>query len=61
VEVDGQRRHATASRYRFVLEKDRLSLVTFGHTGRGMIPLRKRGLIADSPRIMARDRRGTGE
>jgi NAD+ kinase len=60
VEIDGQRRHATATSYRFVLEKDRLSLVTFGRTGRGLTPLRKRGLIADSPRIMARDRRAGG-
>ena len=57
VEVDGQRRQATAARYRFALEPDRLRLVTFGRTGHGLTALRHRGLLADSPRILARDRR----
>lgn len=58
VEVDGQRRHATASHYRFTLQPDRLKLVTFGRTGHGLTSMRRRGLIADSPRILARERRG---
>jgi NAD+ kinase len=57
VEIDGQRRHTTAERYRFALEAERLRLVTFGRAGRGLTGLRHRGLLADSPRIAARDRR----
>jgi NAD+ kinase len=57
VEVDGQRRSTTAARYRFTLEPERLRLVTFGRTGRGLTAMRHRGLLADSPRILARDRR----
>ena len=57
VEVDGQRRHATAASYRFALEPDRLRLVTFDRTGHGLTALRGRGVLADSPRVLARDRR----
>ena len=57
VEVDGQRRHTTVAHYRFALEPERLRLVTFGRPGRGLTGLRRRGLLADSPRIVARDRR----
>ena len=57
VEIDGQRRHTTAPTYRFALEPGRLRLVTFADTGHGLTALRRRGLLADSPRIMARDRR----
>jgi NAD+ kinase len=58
VEIDGQRReNAGALSYRFTLEPDALHLATFGPTGRGLAGLRRRGLIADSPRIVARDKR----
>jgi hypothetical protein len=57
VEVDGRRREATATSYRFTLEPDRLRLVTFDRTGHGLTALRRRGILADSPRILARDRR----
>ena len=57
VEIDGQRRPATATSYRFALQPDRLRLVTFDRTGHGLTALRRRGLLADSPRILARDRR----
>ena len=61
VEVDGQRRHATAASYRFALEPDRLRLVTFDRTGHGLTALRRRGVLADSPRILARDVRELAE
>ena len=61
VEVDGQRRHATAASYRFTLEPDRLRLVTFDRTGHGLTALRRRGVLADSPRILARDVRELAE
>ena len=57
VEVDGRRREATATSYRFTLEPDRLRLVTFDRTGHGLTALRRRGILADSPRVLARDRR----
>jgi len=61
VEVDGQRRHATAASYRFALEPDRLRLVTFDRSGHGLTALRRRGVLADSPRILARDVRELAE
>lgn len=57
VEIDGQRRHIDGTRFRFVLHEDRVSLVTFATTGRGLAGLRRRGIIADSPRIAIRDKR----
>jgi len=62
VEIDGHRRPTAASlSYHFTLRPDELHLVTFGHVDRGLGGLRRRGLISDSPRILARDRRATGE
>jgi NAD+ kinase len=58
LEVDGIRRPADGLRFRFTLEPDRLVLVAFEDPGRGLTALRHRGLIADSPRILARDQRG---
>jgi NAD+ kinase len=61
VEVDGRRRPPAATRsYRFTLRPDALRLVMFASVGRGLDGLRRRGLIADSPRIVARDRRAAG-
>jgi NAD+ kinase len=57
VEVDGHRRALTARRFEFALHMDKLTLVTFGAAGRGLAGLRRRGLIADSPRVLARDER----
>ena len=57
VEIDGQRRHLDGTRFRFALHADRVSLVTFATTGRGLAGLRRRGIIADSPRIAIRDKR----
>jgi NAD+ kinase len=57
LEVDGLRRPADGLRFRFTLEPDRLVLVAFEEPGHGLMPLRRRGLIADSPRILARDQR----
>jgi NAD+ kinase len=57
VEIDGQRRGWSATRFSFTLQPQRLSLVTFAPPGRGLAGLRRRGLITDSPRIRARDER----
>jgi NAD+ kinase len=57
VEIDGQRRHLDGTRFRFALHEGRVSLVTFASTGRGLAGLRRRGIVADSPRIAIRDKR----
>jgi NAD+ kinase len=57
VEIDGQRRHLEGTRFTFTMHEDRVSLVTFATTGRGLAGLRRRGIIADSPRIAIRDKR----
>jgi NAD+ kinase len=57
VDVDGQRRPFEDRRFEFALHPDKLTLVTFGTAGRGLAGLRRRGLIADSPRVLARDAR----
>ena len=57
VEIDGQRRHLEGTHFHFALHEDRVSLVTFATMGRGLVGLRRRGIIADSPRIAIRNKR----
>jgi NAD+ kinase len=57
IEIDGQRRELAGNRFSFALDPHRLRLVTFETTGRGLAGLRRRGLIADSPRIQVREGR----
>ena len=57
VEIDGRRSTPAADRFRITLNPDGPTLVTFGAAGRGLAGLRRRGLIADSPRVLARDDR----
>ena len=57
VEVDGDARTLEGTSFRFTLHPDRLTLVAFGPMGHGLEALRRRGLIADSPRILARGHR----
>ena len=57
VEIDGQRRAVEGQSFRLTLHPAKLTLVTFGPSGRGLAGLRKRRLIADSPRVLARDAR----
>jgi NAD+ kinase len=57
VEIDGRDRVVEAHRFSLTLQPDKLTLVTFGPAGRGLAGLRKRGLITDSPRVLARDER----
>jgi NAD+ kinase len=57
VEIDGRERPGSGRRFRLALHPDKLALVTFGPAGRGLAGLRKRGLITDSPRVLARDAR----
>lgn len=62
VELDGQRRPLDGERFEITFEPDRLTLVGFAgaDAGRGLTGLRRRGLIVDSPRAMARDTRWRG-
>jgi NAD+ kinase len=60
VEVDGDRRSLEAGRFRLTLHADKLSLVTFAGAEHGLATLRRRRLITDSPRILARDDRRPG-
>jgi len=57
IELDGRRRPPAGRRFRFTLDPERFTLVTFAEPGRGLDALRRRGLITDSARILARDAR----
>ena len=56
-EVDGQRRTLGGERFMVRREEHRATLVMFGPPDRGFAALRRRRLILDSPRVMARDER----
>jgi NAD+ kinase len=60
VEIDGREREGVQQRFRLALHPDKLTLVTFEGAGRGLAGLRKRRLISDSPRVLARDDRARG-
>jgi NAD+ kinase len=57
IEIDGHLQDLQAREYDLCLHDDKLTLVTFGDIGLGLTALRERGLIADSPRVLARDLR----
>jgi NAD+ kinase len=57
VEIDGQSYPLEALDYRVSLHHEKLTLVSFGDLRLGLTALRERGLIADSPRVVARDAR----
>lgn len=57
VYVDGHVVPLEAVDYGVSVHEDKVSLVTFGDLGLGLTGLRERGLIADSPRVLARDAR----
>ena len=58
VEIDGHDHDLQGPRFALTLHMDKLTLVTFGPSGRGLAGLRKRLLVIDSPRVLARDERG---
>jgi NAD+ kinase len=60
VEIDGHDRELRGPRYALTLHPDKLTLVTFTPSGRGLAGLRKRLLVFDSPRVLARDERAKG-
>jgi NAD+ kinase len=57
VEVDGRPEPIEATTFSVRLTDARATLVALGDPGVGVLPLRDRGLIADSPRLLARDQR----
>ena len=57
VEIDGHTHPVRALDYRIELHEEKVTLVSFGDLGLGLTGLRKRRLITDSPRILARDER----
>jgi NAD+ kinase len=60
VEIDGQERAASGERFQVRLHPDKVTLVAFDAPGPGLAGLRRRRLIIDSPRILARDDRAKG-
>jgi NAD+ kinase len=57
IEIDGHVYPLDALDYRVSLHQGKVALVSFGELGLGLRGLRKRRLVADSPRILARDDR----
>ncbi len=57
IEIDGRDRPLPGDSFTLALHPGKLTLVAFTDAGRGLTGLRKRGLIADSPRVLARDAR----
>jgi NAD+ kinase len=57
VEVDGHAQATDSRRFVVRLVEARATLVSLGDPGLGLNALRRRGLIADSPRVLARDDR----
>jgi len=57
VEIDGHRGEPRGLRFAITLHADKVMLVGFAPHGRGLAGLRRRRLITDAPRILARDER----
>ena len=56
VEIDGRKRAVDAHRFTLTLHPGKFTLVSFGPaSGHGLAGLRKRQLITDSPRVLARE------
>jgi NAD+ kinase len=60
IEVDGQLEAIAATRFTVRLTQSRATLVELGDPGLGLSPLRQRGLVTDSPRVLTRDDRPVG-
>ncbi len=61
VEVDGQPTELEGERFEIDLQPVRATVVAFGDQEAYLTSLRRRGLISDSPRIAAHDKRMLGE
>jgi NAD+ kinase len=54
IELDGHTHPTQATDYRLSVHPEKVTLVAFGELGLGTTGLRERGLITDSPRVLAR-------
>src|SRR3954470_9056450 len=61
VEVDGLQEEIEGTRFVIRLAETAATLVSVGDPGLGIAALRRRGLLADSPRVLARDERGKAD
>ncbi|MEA2478571.1 MAG: kinase [Thermoleophilaceae bacterium] len=57
VEIDGHRADVEGTKFTLTMAEARATLVALGDPGQGLTPLRRRSLIIDSPRVLARDAR----
>ena len=57
VEIDGHEQDVEGRKFVLRLAEERATLVSLGDPGLGLAALRRRGLITDSPRVLARDDR----
>jgi NAD+ kinase len=57
IEIDGHNVAETELDYAITVHQDKVTLVAFGRRSLGLEDLRKRQLIFDSPRVLARDAR----
>jgi NAD+ kinase len=60
VQLDGHTSPLQETEYRVSLDTEKVTLVAFGDDTKMLGGLRERGLIADSPRVLARDKRPSG-
>jgi NAD+ kinase len=58
--IDGHSHPLEALDYDVSLHPEKVTLASFGELGLGITTLRQRGLIADSPRVLARDDHADG-
>ena len=59
VEFDGHTYPLQALDYRVTMHEDKVTLISLGALGLGLTRLRERGLVTDSPRVLARDQRAS--
>jgi NAD+ kinase len=57
IEIDGHAHATTELEYRITLREDKVTLIAFGAPSAGFAGLRRRRLITDSARVLARDAR----
>jgi NAD+ kinase len=57
IEIDGHRAEIEGTRFTVRLAEEKATLVALAEPGLGITALRRRGLITDSPRVLARDQR----
>jgi NAD+ kinase len=59
IEIDGHEHEIEGTTFTLTLADGKATLVAIGDPGLGLTALRRRGQITDSPRVIARDQRGS--